>query len=113
MITDIAIVLTALSAGGSGLALLLQVSSFANNLDRYRVPRSWWPWLGTAKLAGAVGVLLGFWQPTIGVVAAACLVAYFAGAVVTVLRAKVYGHVPIPLVYLAVPAVTAALLATS
>ncbi|WP_246083539.1 DoxX family protein [Nonomuraea diastatica] len=40
-------------------------------------PRSWWPWLGAAKAAGAAGLLVGLFVPVIGVMAAICLVAYF------------------------------------
>ncbi|WP_220139926.1 DoxX family protein [Nocardia huaxiensis] len=29
------------------------------NMDRYGVPRSWLPWLGSAKTVGAVGLLVG------------------------------------------------------
>jgi hypothetical protein len=60
-----------------------------------------------------VGVLVGFWVPVIGLIAAACLVAYFLGAVVTVLRSGIYAHLPIPLVYLALPAAAVVLLATN
>ncbi|WP_420873743.1 DoxX family protein [Nocardia huaxiensis] len=28
-------------------------------MDRYGVPRSWLPWLGSAKTVGAVGLLVG------------------------------------------------------
>lgn len=56
----------------------------------YGVPSSWWPWLGTAKAAGAAGLLAGLYIPVIGAVAAIGLVLYFIGAVGTVLRARVY-----------------------
>ena len=113
MTTSIVLVLTALAAGFSGLALLRDVPQFTDGLIQYGVPRTWWPWLGSAKLAGAVGVVIGLWVPMIGVVAASCLVAYFVGAVVTVLRAKIYAHIPIPLVYLTLPTAAVVLLSTS
>ncbi|MGH8792288.1 MAG: DoxX family protein [Stackebrandtia sp.] len=74
------------------------------SLTDYGVPRSWWPWLSAAKLAGAAGLLVGFVVPVVGVAAAIGLVLYFAGAVVTVVRARWYSHVPSPLVFMA-PAV--------
>jgi hypothetical protein len=40
MVTNIALALTALAAGFSGIALLRAVPSFTDNLDRYGVPRS-------------------------------------------------------------------------
>ena len=65
------------------------------------VPRSWWPWLGAAKAAGAAGLLAGLFVPVIGVMAGIGLVLYFAGAVITVVRARSYSHIPYPLLYLA------------
>jgi DoxX-like family len=70
-------------------------------LADYGVPRSWWPWLGSAKAAGAAGLLVGLFVPVIGVVAGICLVLYFTGAVITVTRARWYSHIPYPLMYLA------------
>jgi hypothetical protein len=70
-------------------------------LADYGVPRSWWPWLGTAKAAGAVGLLVGLFVPVIGIMAGIGLVLYFAGAVITVVRARWYSHIPFPLMYMA------------
>jgi hypothetical protein len=53
----------------------------------YGVHRSWWPWLGTAKAAGAVGLLVGLFVPVIGIMAGIGLVLYFAGALITVVHA--------------------------
>ncbi|MGV9379623.1 DoxX family protein [Nonomuraea sp. NPDC003707] len=69
-------------------------------LTDYGVPRSWWTWLGAAKAAGSVGVLAGLFVPVVGVLAGIGLVLYFAGAVVTVLRARSYSTVVFPLLYL-------------
>jgi hypothetical protein len=66
-------------------------------LADYGVPRSWRVWLGTAKALGAAGLFV----PVIGVAAGIGLVLYFTGAVVTVLRARWFSHVPFPLVYVA------------
>jgi hypothetical protein len=79
-------------------------------LVEYEVPRSWWPWLGAAKAAGAVGLLVGLAVPAIGVVAAIGLVLYFTGAVITVARARWYSHLPFPVLYMA-PAVGALVVA--
>ncbi|GAA2776564.1 hypothetical protein GCM10020219_054420 [Nonomuraea dietziae] len=59
--------------------------------------------------AGAAGMLVGLLVPVIGVLAAIGLVLYFTGAVVTVLRARSYSHVPFPLLYLVPVAVSLAL----
>ncbi|WP_354641142.1 DoxX family protein [Kitasatospora camelliae] len=88
-------------AGYSAYALLSRAAWVVQALADYRVPRAWWPWLGAAKAAGAVGLLAGLAVPVVGVAAGVGLVLYFGGAVVTVVRARWYGHVPFPLVYAA------------
>jgi DoxX-like protein len=62
------------------------------------VPPSWWPWLGTAKAAGAAGLLVGLFMPVIGVMAMIGLVLYFIGAIATVMRARLYSHSAVLLV---------------
>ncbi|WP_030321403.1 DoxX family protein [Streptomyces flavochromogenes] len=104
-----AIVVTAVAAflaAFSGASVFLKAAYVVGPLAEYGVPRSWWNLLGAAKVAGAVGLVAGIWVPVIGTLAAIGLILYFAGAVITVLRARSYGHVPFPLVYMA-PAVAA------
>lgn len=91
--------------GFSAGSVFLGVKWVVEPLASYGVPRSWWPWLGTAKAAGAVGMLAGLVVPVLGVVAAIGLVLYFAGAVLTIVRARWYAHIPAPLVYVA-PVIT-------
>jgi hypothetical protein len=97
VVTLLAAALVAFSAG----ALLLHAKWVVQPLAAYGVPRSWWPWLATAKAAGAAGLVVGLVVPVIGVMAGIGLVLYFAGAVITVLRARWYSHVGFPLVYMA------------
>ena len=85
----------------SAAAVFFRANWVTQALTDYGVPRSWWPWLGTAKAAGATGLLVGLFVPAIGVVAGCCLVVYFAGAVTTVVRARWYSHIPYPLAYVA------------
>ena len=85
----------------SAAAVFFRANWVTQALTDYGVPRSWWPWLGTAKVAGAVGLVAGLLLPPIGVLAEIGLVVYFTGAVVTVVRARWYSHIPYPLVYLA------------
>src|SRR5215217_7458068 len=68
-------------------------------LDRLRRPPLVVAWLGTAKAAGAAGLLVGLFVPVIGVMAGIGLVLYFAGAVITVVRARWFPHIPYPLLY--------------
>ena len=94
-------VLAAAMVGFSAVSVFLHAKWVVGPLGDYGVPRSWWPWLGTAKAAGAVGLLIGLVVPTVGALAAVGLVSYFVGAVATVVRAGWYSHVPFPLVYMA------------
>ncbi|MFJ7064319.1 DoxX family protein [Streptomyces sp. NPDC101115] len=94
----------AFMAGFSGASIFARAKFVVEPLAEYGVPRSWWNWLGAAKLAGAVGLLVGYAVPAIGIAAAVGLVLYFAGAALTVIRARSYAHVPFPLLYMA-PAV--------
>ena len=87
--------------GFSAVSLLRRAPWVVEPLVQYGVPRSWWNPLGLAKAAGAAGLLVGLAVPAIGVAAAIGLILYFTGAVTTVLHAKVYSHVPYPLLYLA------------
>ncbi|MGC7100960.1 DoxX family protein [Amycolatopsis lurida] len=60
------------------------------NSAKVDVPRSWLPMLGTAKLAGALGLVAGlFGLRYLGIAAAAGLTLFFTGAVVAHLRARV------------------------
>lgn len=75
------------------------------------VPPSWLPALGAVKLAGAAGIvvgLLGPWQ--LGTAAAAGLVAFFVGAIVTHLRARVLYNIAFPGVFLCLSAASLALM---
>ncbi|WP_043502428.1 DoxX family protein [Georgenia sp. SUBG003] len=94
-------VFAALWVGFSAVSLLRGASWVTDSLTDYGVPRGWWRWLGAAKAAGALGLLIGLVVPAVGVAAAAGLVLYFTGAVITVVRARAYSHVPYPLLYLA------------
>jgi hypothetical protein len=96
VVTIVAATMAAFSAG----CVFFRAPWVVGPLAEYGVPRSWWPWLGTAKAAGAAGLLVGLAVPVIGILAAIGLVLYFVGAVFTVLRARSYPHVPIPLVFM-------------
>jgi hypothetical protein len=97
VVTAVAAFLAAFSSG----ALLLRAKFVVEPLVQYQVPEGWWAWLGVAKGAGAAGLVLGLFVPVVGTLAAVGLVLYFAGAALTVLRARAYAHVAFPLIYLA------------
>lgn len=81
-----------------------------DNMTKYGVPQSWLFLLGVLKAAGALGLLIGIGVPLIGAAAATGLIAYFLGAVVTVVRARWYSHIGYPMAFLLPPAASLALL---
>ncbi|WP_026931339.1 DoxX family protein [Glycomyces tenuis] len=85
----------------SAIAIFFNFSFVTDQLSEYGVPRSAWPWLGAAKTAGAIGLVVGLFVPFIGVAAAIGLILYFTGALITVLRARCYSHIGAPLMYMA------------
>src|ERR1700757_949095 len=91
VISLVAAAMVGASATGTLLRLKFVVQSFSD----YGVSRSWRPWLGAAKAAGALGLVAGLFVPIIGVVSAVCLALYFIGAIV--IRARFYAHIPVPL----------------
>lgn len=106
------IIVTLLAAafvGFSACALFTHAGFIMEPLERLKVPRSWWPWLVAAKAAGSAGLIAGLFAPAIGVSAAVCLVLYFTGAIITALRVRWYGHIPVPLAYMAPVAAALAL----
>ncbi|MEU5263878.1 DoxX family protein [Amycolatopsis sp. NPDC021455] len=96
--------------GFSAVSVFARAKWVVEPITEYGVPRSWWPWLGTAKAAGAAGLVAGLFVPPLGVAAAIGLVLYFTGAVVTVARARSYGHLVFPVLYLAPVVASLALL---
>jgi len=97
VVTVLGAVMAAFSAG----SVFARAAWVVQPMADYGVPQSWLPWLGVAKAAGAAGLLIGLFVPAIGVAAGIGLVLYFAGAVVTVVRARWYSHIPFPLLYAA------------
>jgi hypothetical protein len=60
------------------------------NMRKANVPESWLYVLGTLKAAGAVGLVVGFFVPLIGVLASIGLVLFFISAIITHLRVRDY-----------------------
>ncbi|UNO40210.1 DoxX family protein [Streptomyces sp. MST-110588] len=106
VVTLLAAAMTGFSAGSAFLRAKWVIKPIAD----YGIPASWLPWLGAAKAAGAVGLVVGLFVPVIGILAGTGLVLYFTGAVITVIRSRIYSHIPFPVVY-AAPVVGALALA--
>ncbi|MFF8645951.1 DoxX family protein [Streptomyces sp. NPDC015345] len=94
-------ILAAAMTGFSAASVFLRSKWVVQPMADYGIPMTWLPWLGAAKAAGAVGLLVGLAVPVVGVAAGIALVLYFTGAVITVVRARWYAHIPFPLVYAA------------
>lgn len=94
-------VLAAAMSGFSGYSLLRRAPWVVEAMEQYKVPAAWWTPLGAAKAAGALGLLAGLFVPALGIAAGVGLVLYYTGAVITVLRARAYAHVPFPVIYMA------------
>ncbi|MFD6157859.1 DoxX family protein [Nocardia sp. NPDC060256] len=102
-------VVAALSIGFSGYSLASQKQFVVEPLEQYGVPQAWWNWLALAKSAGALGLIVGFFVPAIGIAAAVCLIAYFLLASATAIRARSYQTSIFPVLYLVPAAATLAL----
>jgi hypothetical protein len=92
-ITVLAIVANAAVA----VADLARAGFVLANMDEVGVPRSWLTPLGVLKGAGAAGLLLGLLglRP-LGIAAAVGLVLFFAGALATHIRARVFSTIAFP-----------------
>ncbi|MGA6209260.1 DoxX family protein [Nocardia testacea] len=101
---------TVVANAGIALADFVRAPFVLANSAEVGVPSGWVPWLGALKLAGAAGVLLGLLglEP-LGFAAAVGLVLFFAGALITHLRARVYYNIAFPGAYFALALATAAL----
>ncbi len=71
-----------------------------DNMTQWGGRHSWLFTLGALKAAAALGLFVGICVPLIGVAAAVGLVLFFVGAIVVVLRARWYSHLPWPATYL-------------
>jgi DoxX-like family len=60
------------------------------NMAKVGVSESWLTTLGILKAAGALGLLIGIGVPAVGIAAAASLVLFFIGAIITHLRGHDY-----------------------
>ena len=61
------------------------------------VPARYFPVLAVLEIAGAVGIVAGLWITPLGILAAACLTAYFIGALGGHLRVRDTKNLAMPL----------------
>lgn len=102
---------TAVVTAGIAVADLIPAGFVLANSAEVGVSRRWLPALGSLKLAGAAGLVVGLLGlPALGIAAAAGLVLFFVGAIVTHLRAHVLYNIAFPGAYLGLSAATLALM---
>ena len=93
----------------AGICDFTRPSWILASMKNLGIPLRWLPTLGALKALGGLGLLAGIAIPQIGVAAAAGLVLFFAGAIVTVMHARWYAHLPFPLAWLVLAASALAL----
>jgi hypothetical protein len=71
------------------------------SMTKLNVPKSWMIPLGVLKAAGALGLLVGFGVPLIGIAASIGLVLFFVSANVAHVRAHWYSVFPVVFLLLA------------
>ncbi len=110
----VVVAITALANVAIAIADYARAGFVLANSAEVGVPRSWLPFLATAKLAGAAGLVLGLVAaPGLGVAAAVGLVAFYVGAVAAHLRARVFHNLAFPGLYLALATASLALALTN
>jgi DoxX-like family len=109
----IVIILTASANILAGAIDFVRPQWILANMTRAGVPHSWLFMLGALKVAGGLGLVLGFAIPALGIAAAAGLILFFAGAIVTSLRARWYAHLPYPAAFLLLAIAALAVQATA
>lgn len=103
--------LTAAITAAIAIADFIPAPFVLANSAQVGVPRSWLPALGAVKLAGAAGIVIGLLGPrALGIAAAAGLVLFFVGAVVTHLKARVLYNIAFPGAFLCLSAASLALM---
>jgi DoxX-like family len=92
------------------VADLTQAGFILATMEEVAVPRSWLPPLAVLKAAGAAGLLIGLLgvRP-LGVAAAVGLVLFFACALATHVRRRVFHNIVFPAAYFALAVACAAL----
>jgi len=80
--------LLAFAAIGSAISKLFKVPDVMAAMASVGVKPSQVPFLALLEIAGGLGVITGIWVPSLGTLASICLVAYFAGALLSHMKKK-------------------------
>lgn len=80
--------LLAFAAIGSAISKLVKVPDVMAAMASVGVKPNQVPVLAALEIAGGVGIIAGIWLPGLGTLSAACLVLYFAGALISHMKKK-------------------------
>ena len=80
---DIFAGLLAFAAIGSAISKLMKVPDVMTAMASVGVKSQLIPGLAFLEIAGGLGIIAGIWNKPLGVLASACLVLYFTGALFT------------------------------
>jgi hypothetical protein len=95
--TYVAVTILAAAANAAAAAFDFARSQLViGNMATLGIPQAWLFPLGALKAAGALGLLAGIGVPLLGVAAAAGLVLFFVGAVITHVHAGEYRSISYP-----------------
>ena len=76
------------AAIGSAIAKLLKVPDVMTSMAEVGVKANQVPALAILEIAGGLGVIVGIWNRTLGIISSAALVLYFLGAILAHAKAK-------------------------
>ena len=103
-------IVTIVANAWAAVADLLPARFVLGNMAEVGVPRSWLVPLGILKGAGAAGLLIGLLGARpLGIAAAIGLVVFFAGALATHVRHRVFRNIAAPGTYFALAAASTVL----
>jgi DoxX-like family len=97
------VIVTLLTVAANSFAVIaefIRADWVLATMTRVGVPHRWLVPLGVVKAIGALGLLIGFVVPMIGVAAAIGLVLFFVCAIPTHLRVRDFAHVAYPAAFL-------------
>ncbi|WP_433709745.1 DoxX family protein [Nocardia sp. CA-084685] len=104
-------ILAAVAAFGAAGFDIVKADQVRETMRGYGLPQWTLNPLAILKALGGLGLLIGLAFPLLGLTAALCLVLYFLGAEITIIRAKWYADLAYPLPYLVLSAASLALFA--
>jgi len=80
--------LLAFAAIGSAVSKLVKVPDVMTAMASVGVKPNQVPVLAALEIAGGLGIIAGIWAPGLGALASICLVAYFAGALLSHMKKR-------------------------